>query len=85
MYSSTSGVESIDHSILIENLRFYGIRGNTLALITDYFTGRQQYTEVEGEKSDVRDINYGVIQGGVLATLLFVIYVNDIGKMKARG
>ena len=46
--------DTVDHSILLHKREhFYGIRGIPLKLLTNYLQDRQQYTVVEGYKSDV--------------------------------
>ena len=35
--------DTIKHSVLLDKLRHYGIRGTALKLITDYLTNRKQY------------------------------------------
>lgn len=77
--------DTVKHDVLISKLSHYGIRGNTLNIIMDYLTNRRQYTSVNDVSSQPMALNYGVIQGGVLAALLFVLYINDIGMLKLHG
>lgn len=77
--------DTVKHDILMRKLALYGVRGNTLEIIKDYFTNRAQYTTVNDVPSDSMNLNYGVIQGEVLASLLFMLYINDIGMLKLHG
>ena len=43
--------DTLDHTILLEKLRHYGIRDNELQLIKSYLSNRYQLTEVNGYKS----------------------------------
>lgn len=69
--------DSVDHDILLKKLENYGIRGVANHWISSYLSERKQYVEVEGKKSSLANIRYGVPQGSVLGPLLFLIYVND--------
>lgn len=77
--------DTVKHDILMKKLELYGIRGQTLSMIRNYFQNRTQYITMKEYSSEMMYLNYGVIQGGVLAALLFVIYINDIGILRLHG
>ena len=64
--------DTIDHSILIDKLQFYGIQGTNLNLFHSYLTNRKQYTEIDDLKSNILPIQTGVPQGSILGPLLFI-------------
>ena len=71
--------DTLDHSILIHKLKFYGIKGTALQLFQSYLSNRLQCVEYD-IMSDTLEISTGVPQGSVLGPLLFLIYINDIAK-----
>ena len=70
--------DTLDHSILLNKLNFYGISNTPLKWFQSYLWGRQQFVEFDGTSSDTTFINTGVPQGSILGPLLFLIYMNDI-------
>ena len=70
--------DTLDHSILINKLAYYGIHGAALRWFTSYLTGRSQYVEIDGVSSNILLLSTGVPQGSILGPLLFLIYMNDI-------
>ena len=69
--------DKVDHHILLEKLRCYGINGNMLQWCRQFLLNRFQTVVVEGEKSTFKLVLGGVPQGTVLWPIFFIIYTND--------
>ena len=75
--------DTLDHIILLNKLRYYGIDGVELKWFKSYLQNRKQYVEIDANKSELKNITTGVPQGSVLGPLLFLIYMNDIQEASA--
>ena len=72
--------DTIDHNILLDKLKYYGLDDTAIKLFRSYLTNRYQYVQIENAKSQLLEINTGVPQGSILGPLLFIIYINDISQ-----
>ena len=72
--------DTVNHQIMIEKLKYYGVHGTTLDLFESYLSNRRQVVEVNGKMSEEGTIKHGVPQGSILGPLLFLLYINDISQ-----
>ena len=69
---------TVNLDILIKKLERAGVRDNVILWCKSYLSGRSQCTVANRVASDQLPIYCGVPQGSVLATLFFLVYVNDV-------
>eukprot|EP00116_Pleurobrachia_bachei_P013509 sb/3473771/ len=70
--------DKVSHPKLLAKLKASGIRGQLLSWLEEFLTGRTQVVIVDGALSYPTTVISGVPQGTVLASLLFIIYMNDL-------
>jgi len=70
----------VDRIILREKLIMYGVRGVALDWFDSYLSDRWQYVDVSGFISNLVESIVGLLQGSILAPILFVIYINDMPR-----
>ena len=72
--------DTLDHTILLSKLHYYGISILELNFFRNYLFNRHQYVQMGTTKSTLKNIKTGVPQGSILGPLLFIIYINDIPR-----
>ena len=73
--------DTVDHSILLNELHHYGIRGSVLDWFKSYLSNRQQIVIYNGVSSGTKVLKCGVPQGSILGPLLFLIYINALADI----
>ena len=70
--------DTVNHSILLQKLNHYGVRGLANSWFSSYLSDRTQYVDLRGASSSEAGILCGVPHGSILGPLLFLLYVNDL-------
>ena len=76
--------DCVDHKILLKKLK-YICDEKSVKLFDSYLQNRHSFVLHNRQLSNAKVLNLSVPQGGCLAPLLFIIFMNDITKLKLRG
>ena len=72
--------DTVNHNILLEKLKAYGIQSENLTWFRSYLPNRKQFILYDDFKTEVKIVKCGVPQGPILGPLLFLIFINDLSN-----
>ena len=82
MYTDFSkAFDVVDIGLLLFKLEKYDVSGPLLQWLGSYLSGRSQRVKFGTAISDSIVVRSGVPQRGVLAPLMFKVYINDVPKL----
>ena len=73
--------DTVNHRILLDKLKYYGLRGTTNDWFKSYLENRKQFVVINKTSSNLSTITCGVPQGSILGPLLFILYFNDLNTV----
>ena len=81
MLDLSAAFDTVDHGLLLHDLKSIGIKGNALKWFESYLSNRYITVVISNEKSEMRRLNMGVPQGSVLGPILFNIYTTELSRI----
>ena len=75
MRDLSKAFDCISHDFLVAKLHAYGFDESSLKVIISYLKNRTQTTKAGSSFRELLNIIFGVPQGSILGSLLFIIYI----------
>ena len=77
-FDLTKAFDLLDHAKVLELLHQMGITGNFGKCIESWLTGRQQFVEVNGTKSEKVLVGKSCVQGSIFGPTLWLVYIQPL-------
>ena len=72
--------DTVNHNILVEKLKTYGIQSENLKWFRSYLSNRKQFISYNDLKTEMKIVKCGVPQSFILRPLLFLVFVNNLNN-----
>ena len=77
----SAAFDTVDHSILLNDLKDIGLGENIVKWFTTYLKDRKFKVQIKNTYSNARGLNRGVPQGSVAGPILFLIYTRGLSNL----
>ena len=77
----SAAFDTVDHNILLDDLKVLGLNGAVLEWFKSYLTDRYFKVIIDNETSELGKMKTGVPQGSVLGPILFTLYTAELGNL----
>ena len=75
----SAAFDTVDHTILLKKLKFYGISNSASDLLESFLFNRRTFVEIQGYRSEeIQSSPCSVIQGSILSGFLYTLYSIEI-------
>ena len=76
----SNAFDTVNHNILLEKLKAYGIQSENPKWFRSYLSNRKQFISYDDSKIEMKIVKCVVLQGPILGPLFFLIFVNDLSN-----
>ena len=77
-FDLTKAFDLLDHAKVLELLHQMGVTGNFGKCIESWLTGRQQFVEVNGTRSEKVTVGKSCVQGSIFGPTLWLVYIQPL-------
>lgn len=81
MLDLSAAFDTVDHDILLEDLKALGIEEGALMWFNSYLKDRLQSVHISSDSSEIKNLKRGVPQGSILGPTLFNIYTTELSNI----
>ena len=76
--------DTLDHDVLLKQWNILGFKKPVIKWFKSYLSNRKFFVSIEGLFSEEGLVTCGVLQGSILGTLFFLVYINDLPQSLSK-
>jgi hypothetical protein len=77
--------DTVQYGLLLDKLQSMGVNDRLYRWFKNYFSERQTCVKIGTTCGEILDQSLGLIQGSIVAPLLFNLYVSDLANLNLKG